>query len=60
MPFGFGRSIHISRQSPKGGGERKIKICMRHCVFDAVREFARGARVEDDMTLVIAKFHERG
>ncbi len=50
------------------GKERFLDIIRAHAdkdahtirdnVFDAVREFSHGVRVSDDMTLVIAKFHE--
>ncbi|WP_051261024.1 SpoIIE family protein phosphatase [Desulfovibrio inopinatus] len=33
---------------------------IRDGVFEAVREFSRGVRVSDDMTLVVAKFHDEG
>lgn len=50
--FGKKRCLEIIRKyAGEGAG------IIRDKVFEAVREFAQGARIDDDMTLVVAKFH---
>jgi len=50
--FGKERFLNIIRQNAKEDART-----IRDRVFEAVREFSRGVRSDDDMTLVVARFH---